>query len=401
MKNRWTIAASAVGIHISIGSVYAWSVISKPIMAQYGWTLKQVSLTFSIAIFFLGVSAAFLGPFVQRRGPRAAGTLSAVMFGAGLLTAAAACKFQQLWLLYLGYGVLGGIGIGIGYITPIGVLLQWFRDRKGLATGIAIMGFGFASLICGPVSQVLIERWGLPAMFCTLAAAYFLLILLSSQHLSPPPPLNSTHPERLDLAQPAIVTVRQAAGTARFYLLWAIFFVNITCGIGLLSAASPLAQEQTGMTAMAAAAMVGVVGIFNGLGRFGWSTLSDYIGRPALWAIFFVVQIAAFSVLGKLENKTAFQITLCLIISCYGGGFASLPAFLSDIFGVQSVARLLGLLLTAWSAAGILGPLLVAKIRESTGGYTQAFGIFAGMFAIGLVLLFGLTCCIRRTKTAS
>lgn len=389
MKNRWTIAASAVGIHISIGSVYAWSVISKPIMAEFGWTRQQVSLTFSIAIFFLGISAAFLGRFVQTRGPRISGMLSALFFGSGLLLAGMACRVQQLWLLYVGYGVLGGIGIGIGYITPIATLMQWFPHRRGLATGIAIMGFGFASLICGPVSQALMEKFGLPAMFCILAVAYFVLIFVSALHLSAPSK-NASEANAGPVpssSNAAAVTVPQALGTARFYLLWLIFFINITCGIGLLSTASPLAQEQTGMMPMAAAAMVGLIGVFNGLGRFGWSSLSDFIGRPALWAVFFIVEAAAFALLGRLHNQLAFQAALCLIISCYGGGFASMPAFLSDIFGVGSVSRLLGLLLTAWSAAGLLGPLFIARMRELTGSCQGAFSVFAGMFVAGLLLL--------------
>ncbi|MCE5185382.1 MAG: OFA family MFS transporter [Planctomycetaceae bacterium] len=395
MKNRWTIAASAVGIHISIGSVYAWSVMSKPMMAEFGWSLRQVSRTFSIAIFFLGLSAAFLGRFVQQRGPRVAGMLSAVMFGAGLLTAAAACHFRNLWLLYLGYGVMGGIGIGIGYITPIATLLQWFPDRKGLATGIAIMGFGFASLICGPLSQMLMQRYGLAGMFAILAAGYFTLIFVSSLHLSPPPLTIAGSAQNASTAA-GTVTVGQALSTARFYLLWLIFFINITCGIGLISTASPLAQEQIGINALAAAALVGCMGIFNGLGRFGWSALSDYIGRRALWVTFFIIQIAAFLLLGRIENRLAFQAVLCLIITCYGGGFASLPAFLSDIFGVNSVSRLLGLLLTAWSAAGLLGPLFIARVREMTGTYQAAFYIFAGMFMVGLILLAALILTLKK-----
>lgn len=216
MKNRWTIAASAVGIHISIGSVYAWSVMSKPLSAAYGWTPGQVSLTFSIAIFCLGLSAAFLGRFVQVRGPRVAGSVAAVLFGTGLLLAGAGCKSEQLWLLYLGYGVFGGIGIGFGYITPIATLMQWFPERRGLATGIAIMGFGFAALICGPVSQVLMERWGVPTMFGVLGVCYFVLIFVSAQHLSSPASTQTVNTS--GIAQ-AGWTIRQAVGSVRFYLL--------------------------------------------------------------------------------------------------------------------------------------------------------------------------------------
>ena len=406
MKNRWLIAASAVGIHISIGSVYAWSVISKPMMGTYGWSLKEVSLTFSIAIAFLGLAAAFFGGWVERSGPRKAGMLAAVLFCGGLLVAGVACRLRSLPLLYLGYGVIGGMGIGIGYITPVATLLRWFPDKRGLATGIAIMGFGFAALISGPLMQRIIQTAGIPAVFFSLAGLYFLLMAAAAQYLAPPPTewrppgrARSAARGQIIAAAPIQLTAAQAVGTVRFYLLWMMFFLNITCGIAVISVASPMAQELAKMTPQAAAAMVGVLGVFNGLGRIGWSALSDRIGRPVLWIVFFMLQCAAFVLLPRVTDVVLFQGLVFLIVSCYGGGFASMPAFLSDVFGTRQLSAILGYLLTAWSAAGIVGPIFVAGIRQSTGSYEKTFLVFSGMFAAAFVLSLLLWIDTRRLAT--
>jgi len=388
MKNRWLIAASAVGIHISIGSVYAWSIFTTPMMTQFGWTLEEVTRTFSIAICFLGLAAAFLGRFVERIGPRRSGMLAAVLFCSGLVLSGIACQHRLLWLLYAGYGVLGGIGIGIGYVTPISTLIKWFPDRKGLATGIAIMGFGFASVIFRLIAPAILNTYGIAAVFYIFSVIYFVLIFGSSLYISPP-----AHPNSAGQANAAVknntplsLTAGQAVKSIRFYYLWLMFFINITCGIALISVASPMAQDIAGMSKTAAATLVAIIGIFNGLGRFGWSSISDYIGRPALWLIFFAIQTVAFFFLGGLRQPLALEIVLCLIITCYGGGFASMPAFISDIFGPKNVSAILGLILTAWSAAGIAGPILIAWIRETTGSYAKTFSVFSAMLLAGFIL---------------
>lgn len=399
MKNRWLIAASAVGIHISIGSVYAWSIFSKPMMEQFGWTLKEVSLTFSIAIYFLGLAAAFLGRFVESYGPRRSGIIAAFFFCSGLILSGIACKFGILWLLYVGYGVLGGIGIGIGYITPISTLIKWFPDRKGLATGIAIMGFGFASVIFRLIAPTILKTYGIPAVFYIFSGIYFVLILGSSLYIAPPVQLDLTGLNAAaNESGPLSLTSGQAVRTLRFYYLWMIFFLNITCGIAIISVASPMAQDVAGMSTKAAATLVAVIGIFNGLGRFGWSSISDYIGRPALWLTFFAIQTITFFFLPGLKQPLALEIVLCLIITCYGGGFASMPAFISDIFGPKNVSAILGLILTAWSAAGIVGPIFIAWIRESTGSYEKTFLVFSGMLFVGFLLAFLLTSEIKRNR---
>lgn len=277
VKNRWLIAASAVGIHISIGSAYAWSVFTNPMVDQYGWDTTQVSLAFSIAIFFLGTSAAFMGRFVEKNGPRKSGMLAAIFFGVGVAGSGLATMMESLSLLYIFYGVIGGTGLGIGYIAPVSTLVKWFPDRRGLATGLAIMGFGFAALISGPAAATLIENVGISSTFYILGLIYFVVMTLSAQYLSPPPEgwapkgfieskKNGTSKIKADLSQ---LTANEAVKTRRFWMLWIMLFINITCGIAILAVASPMAQEITGMTAIAAATMVGLLGLFNGAGRLG------------------------------------------------------------------------------------------------------------------------------------
>ncbi|MHC4872138.1 MAG: L-lactate MFS transporter [Planctomycetota bacterium] len=393
-KNRWLIALSAVGIHISIGSVYAWSVFTKPLVNSFDWSLKEVQFTFSLAITFLGLSAAFLGRFVEKHGPRKAGILSAVFFGVGLLGSGLAVKMENLYLLYLFYGVIGGIGLGCGYIAPVSTLVKWFPDRRGLATGLAIMGFGFASLIAAPVMAKIIESQGVAFTFLIFGAVYFVIMLAASQYLAPPPEgwLPAAFKEKIesgekelkkDLAQ---FDASQAVRTKRFYYLWLMLFINVTCGIAVISVASPMAQEIAGMSVAAASAMVGLMGLFNGAGRIAWASASDYLGRANTYLIFFVLQVIAFILLPKTATAIVFQVMVFLILTCYGGGFATVPAFIGDLFGTKQLGAIHGYILTAWSAAGIVGPTLSSFVREKTGSYTQTLYIFAGFFAAAIVI---------------
>jgi len=406
MKNRWLIAASAVGIHISIGSVYAWSVVINPLISKFGWERWQISLAFSIAIFFLGMSAATFGHFVESRGPRVSGTLSAVCFGLGVTGAGLAILLKSLPLLYFFYGVLGGIGLGTGYISPVSTLIKWFPDKRGLATGMAIMGFGFAALISSPIMQLLIGKFGIANMFFILGPIYFVIMFCSAQYLAPPPEgwapagfhesiASGKRKVKKDLA---MLTANESVKTIRFYYLWLMLCINITCGIAILSVASPLAQEVTGMTPIAAAAMVGMMGLFNGLGRIGWSSLSDHLGRPAIWTTFFVIEIAAYFLVPNITSQILFQILLFLIMTCYGGAFASVPAYISDIFGTKQVSAIHGYILTAWATAGVVGPLFVAWVRDTTGSYTKTLYVFAGLFVIALGTSVLMTVNIRQLR---
>ena len=389
MKNRWLIALSAIGIHICIGSVYAWSVLTKPIMSQMGFSLKSTQWTFSLAILFLGLSAAFLGGFVEKMGPRKSGLLSACLFGTGMLGTGLAIYLGSLLLMYLFYGVIGGMGLGIGYITPVSTLVKWFPNRRGFATGLAIMGFGFASLLAGPIMQRLIGSYGLVLTFIILGIIYLAIMVAASLYLAPPKKTETSianapvHEATNSLTQ---FTAKEVLRTWQFYALWCIFFINITCGIGLLSVASPMAQDVANLSPQAAASMVGLIGLFNGLGRIAWASVSDYIGRGTTYIAFFSIQIIAFYQLSSTTNAFAFQLLVLLIITCYGGGFAAMPAYLSDCFGTKELSAIHGKILTAWASAGIVGPLLVAWIREETNSYTSTLHIFSICFVFSLLI---------------
>lgn len=414
LKNRWLIAASAVGIHISIGAVYAYSVYTKPLKQAFGWSYEQVGLTFSLAIVFLGLSAAFLGRFIERKGPRAGGMLAACFYAGGLATAGLAMRLGSLPLFYLGYGVLGGIGLGVGYISPVSTLVKWFPDRRGMATGLAIMGFGFGALLGGPIIGKLLGVLGLANTFWTLAVVYFTVMMLSARYIAPPPKgwmpaglaarLSGTGKGagagalKTDLAQ---LTAGEALRTPRFYFLWVMLFINVTCGIAVLSVASPMAQEIAGLSAAGAATMVGLLGLFNGLGRIGWASFSDVIGRPATYTAFFSIQIVAFLLLPKLGNAVLFQGVLFLILTCYGGGFATIPAYIGDLFGTKELSAIHGYLLTAWSAAGVAGPMAVAAVRDHSGSFGGVLYVFSALFVVALAVSIWIRFDIRRVRAAS
>lgn len=390
VKNRWFIAASAVGIHLSIGSVYAWSVFTTPLVEQLGWELQDTQLSFSLTIFFLGISAAFLGHFLEKKGPKIAGLLSAFLFGIGIAGSGLAVQIESIYLLYLFYGIFGGIGLGLGYITPVATLIKWFPDKPGLATGIAVMGFGFAALISSPLIVYLIDTLGIANTFYVLGALYFLVILISSLYLAPPPPNWMQHQKssgkKFKKEVPIQIDARAALKTPSFWLLWFMFFINISCGIAIISVASPMAQEYIGLNILAAATMVGVMGLFNGLGRIGWASLSDLIGRPNVFSILFLIQIPVFFLLPAVKDPLLFQILIFIIISCYGGGFASMPSFLGDIFGTKQLGILLGYMLTAWAVAGLAGPLFTAWTRTFSDSYNLMLYFSAGFLVIALLL---------------
>ncbi|MCC5805329.1 MAG: OFA family MFS transporter [Opitutales bacterium] len=404
--NRWKIAAAAVGVHISIGSIYAYSVFNRPLQDALGWDPTDTAWAFSIAILFLGLSASFLGPTVERIGPRRSALLSAALFTLGLVVSGVAVRLGWLPLFYLGYGVIAGTGIGVGYICPVSTLVKWFPDRRGLATGLAIMGFGFGSLIAGSLIQWLISHTGLALTFFILAGLYGAVMVFSARTLAPPPPgwmqdgtaaANGTRVRR-DLAD---LDSMEALRTARFYFLWVMLFINVTCGIAVISVASPMAQETAGLTAAAAAAMVGLMGLFNGIGRLGWASLSDILGRPNTYTAFFVIQIGAFLALPAVTHPVLFQALIFLILTCYGGGFASIPAYIGDLFGTRRLASIHGNILTAWAAAGLAGPLIAARVRETTGSYSGMLTVFVALLAIALVCAILIQFDIRRIRRSS
>ena len=383
MRNRWLIALAAVGIHISIGSVYAWSVLTRPIMEEMGFTLSETTWIFSIAILFLGTSAGFLGRFVEKHGPRTSGLLSMMFFGTGMLGSALALSLHSLPLLYLFYGVIGGIGLGVGYITPVSTLVKYFPNHRGFATGLAIMGFGFAALIAGPAMQWLTVEFGLVNNFIILGIIYMVIMGASALYLKPPVAVKS---DKQATGLYAGYTADEAVKTWQFAALWWVFFVNITCGIGLLAVASPMAQQVVGMDAAGAAAMVGIIGLLNGGGRIIWSTISDYLGRGITYMLFFLIEVAAFWLLAGTRDIVVFQALVFLIISCYGGGFSCMPAYLSDIFGTRELSAIHGRVLTAWGLAGVVGPTIVSVFWEYTHSYTNTMMFFAGCFVLNFII---------------
>ena len=415
--DRWRVPPAALAIHLSIGQAYAFSVFNLPLSKLIGitasapddWKLKTIGWTFSTAIFFLGASAAMFGSWLERVGPRKAMFVAALCFGGGFEIAALGVRTHQFWLLILGYGVLGGIGLGLGYISPVSTLIKWFPDRPGMATGMAIMGFGGGAMIASPLSVALMAHFrtptsvGVAPTFVTLGIIYFLYMMFGVFTVRLPAP--GWKPARWTppavpkkLVTTANVEVNEAMRTPQFWLLWAVLCLNVTAGIGVLGQASPMSQEMFPgvVTVTAAAGFVALLSLANMLGRFGWSSLSDRIGRKATYTTFFVLGIVLYALVpttGRLHNVAAFVLGFVIIISMYGGGFATVPAYLKDLFGTMHVGAIHGRLLTAWSVAGVLGPVLVNYIREyqidrgvpKADAYTVTMYLMAALLAVGLI----------------
>ena len=387
-KRRYLVAIGGILLHLMIGSVYAWSVFTGPIAKQTGWALSSVTVAFSIAIFFLGMSAAFMGRLVERFGPRLTGTVAALLYGSGILLTGLAVQLESLPLLYIGYGVVGGLGLGAGYVTPVSTIIAWFPDKRGLATGMAIMGFGFAAMLTGPIAQNLIAGIGLVPTMYVLGTAYLLIMLTAAQVIRKPRP---GEVPAADIAKSVsltgtAMTANQAVKTRSFRYLWLMFFINMTCGIGLVAVASPMAQQQTGMSAATAAMMVGVVGLFNGFGRLAWATLSDLIGRPLTYTLIFTVDVAMLAGILVFSSPLLFGIALCLIMSCYGAGFSVIPAYLGDVFGTKQLGAIHGYVLTAWAVAGVVGPTLLSLSDQYFHSYTYSLIFFVALELVAFIL---------------
>lgn len=403
LKNRWLIAASAVGIHISIGSVYAYSVMTNPVKDIFGVDETVIKWAFKIAILLLGFSAAFLGRWVERAGPRKSGIVAGIFYGAGIFGSGLAVQMGSLPFFLICYGVIGGIGLGVGYITPVSTLIKWFPDRRGLATGMAIMGFGFAALIFGPLMQVLFDSVGVAKAFYILGAIYMVVILSSASYIERPPadylPDGFRPGEGRTIKEDiAYIDANAALRTKRFYYIWIMMFINITCGIAIISAASPMMQEKLDYTPLRAAAIVGLIGVFNGLGRIFWSGMSDYLGRANVYILFFAFQILAFFFLPQVSTEILFLMILFTVITMYGGGFATLPAFLGDLFGTKQVGAIHGMVLTSWGLAGVAGPTIYDAVKKMTGSLTDTLEVFSGLFVIALIVSILMKYNISRLK---
>jgi MFS family permease len=406
--NRWRIPIGAVAVQICIGSVYAWSTFNRPIQALFPdqpWWFSPPYTTFTTTLVLLGLSAAFGGPWVERRGPRLAASAAALFFGIGLIVGGLGLALRQPIIVFLGMGVIGGIGCGLGYISPVSTLVKWFPDRRGMATGMAIMGFGGGALLAGYLNAFFVDRIGVANTVLMLGATYLVIMLAGSRLLERPPagwkPAGWIPPAATNaMISDRSVTRNDAIQTVQFVLLWGILFINVTAGIGILAQASPMMQDMFRRTPIQAAAVVSLISICNASGRLLWASASDYVGRRNTYAIFFVAQFVLFLLIPRLAssgNWLVFQASLFAIFTMYGGGFATIPAFLADIFGPDNVGAIHGALLTAWSAAAVAGPVIItelsnrAKAALAPGAdqihiYDTPLQVLAGLLAVGFVL---------------
>ena len=438
--SRWLVPPAALAVHLSIGQIYGYSVFNKPLSrlisgdlkAETGgvgdWSLFQVGLIFSIALFFLGASSALFGKWVEREGPRKTMVASALLFCGGFFVAALGVSTHQLWLVIFGNGVLGGVGLGLGYISPVSTLIKWFPDRPGLATGMAIMGFGGGALIASPLGTILMTRFigdgtlGVGSTFLIMGAVYLVFMLFGAFLVRVPkegwrpagwtPPIQTGASGMISTHN---VLVDQAMRTPQFWLLFAVLFLNVTAGIGVLGQASVMIQEVfsdkvlgagNGVTAAAAAGFVGLLSIFNMAGRFIWSSTSDRIGRKPTYMVFFALGAVLYFLIplfGQLGSLVLFVIGFCVIISMYGGGFATVPAYLRDLFGTVNVGAIHGRLLLAWSAAAIVGPTLLNGFRDRqiAAGVPAAQAYSTVMYVMAALLVVGFICNLLIRPVAS
>ena len=391
IRNRWGIAAAAVVMQICLGAVYGWSVFVKPLIAAEHWQLTQVSLTFTLAILFLGIGTIIGGLWQDRVGPRRVATVAGVIYGIGYLVAGLAARGHSLWGLYLGYGVISGVGMGMGYITPVATLVKWFPDRRGLMTGVAVAGYGAGALIFSPIAARTIQSMGVPSTFWIFGIAYLILVVAAAQAYANPPagwrPAGWEPRSAVALSATKVdFTVSQAMRTWQFWLLWAMLFLNVSAGIMIISQASPMAQQMVSMTPVAAAAMVGLISIFNGAGRVFWAWVSDLIGRAPVYFLLYAIQAVIFFSLASVRNLTMFSIMFAIIGLCYGGGFGTMPSFTADFFGPRYMGGIYGWILLAWGVGAVPSPILIARVRQNTGSYSPAIHVLAVVMVCSLIL---------------
>ena len=406
--NRWLVPPAAIAVHMCIGQVYGFSVFNVPLtQAGEGWTIPQIGWIYSIALFMLGISAAVFGKWVERSGPRKTMVASCVCFCGGLLISAIGVKLKILWLLYIGYGFTGGIGLGLGYISPVSTLIKWFPDRPGMATGMAIMGFGGGALIGAPLGVKLMDHFksatsiGVAEAFIAMACLYAVSMLFGALIVRVPPegwqpagwePTRHVKP----MVTNANVAVDVAWKTPQFWCLWVVLCMNVSAGIGILGQASKMCSDMFGVSAAVGGGFAGLLSIFNMGGRFVWSSVSDYTGRKAVYCIYLLLGAILYCTVPwtqNVQNKAIFVAVTAVIITMYGGGFATIPAYLRDMFGTYQIGAIHGRLITAWSVAAILGPSLVNYIstaRIEAGvpkaeAYNFTMFLMAGLLMIGFI----------------
>jgi OFA family oxalate/formate antiporter-like MFS transporter len=389
LSNRWSVAVAGVILQIALGAVYAWSVFRIPLSKSFGWTITEVTFAFTLSILMLGFAAFVGGLWMRKVGPRKVAITAGIFYGAGVFLAS--FSGGHLWWLYFSYGFLGGIGLGLGYIVPVATLVKWFPDKRGMITGLAVAGFGAGALITAPIATRLITTVGVLKTFAILGIGYFIAVTISALFMKDPP-LGYVPPgwtpsaaqQRERAAQD--FTLGQALHSWQWYALWALLFLNTSAGISIISQAAPMAQEITGVSAATAAGMVGIISIANGLGRFLWAWFSDLIGRRWVFLAMFLIQAVIFYVMPRVTTFSMFTTLAFIILLCYGGGFGTMPAFAADYFGTKDVGSIYGLMLTAWGFAGVLGPILIATIRQRTGAYSDALTVIALIVLVSAII---------------
>jgi MFS family permease len=416
--SRWMVPPAALCIHLCIGQAYAFSVFNLPMTKLIGitqsapgdWTIPELGWIFSIAIFVLGTSAAIFGRWVEEGGPRQAMFASGLCWALGFFISAIGVYVHNLWIVYLGYGIFGGIGLGLGYISPVSTLIKWFPDRPGMATGMAIMGFGGAAFIASPLSVWLMSKFSTPThvgvaeTFLCLGVIYLIFMWVGAAIVRVPAPGWKPEGYIAPVVEQKLITrndvyVYDAIKTPQFWLIWWVLCLNVTAGIGVLGQASAMSQEifPGKVSAVAAAGFVGLLSLFNMLGRFFWASTSDYIGRKNTYFCFFALGTALYCLVpwtGSIGNISLFVLCFVVIMSMYGGGFATVPAYLKDMFGTRYVGAIHGWLITAWSAAGVFGPVLVNYIRQYQidHGVPKAQAYNVTMYVMAALLVIGFIC---------
>ncbi|HXB62921.1 MAG TPA: OFA family MFS transporter [Acidobacteriaceae bacterium] len=388
-NKRWGIALAGILMQVALGAVYAWSVFRTPLVKQFHWSIAQVTLTFTICIMVLGFSSFFGGLWLNRNGPRVVALTAGFLYGLG--TFLASFSANHLMWLYFSYGLIGGIGLGLGYIVPVAVLLKWFPDKRGLITGIAVGGFGAGALITAPVATWLIQSVGVLKTFGYLGIAYFIVLILAGWFMQNPPAgwvPEGWSPSARQTANRAArdYTLGEALKTWQWWALWLALFLNTSAGISVISQEAPIFQEIAKVTAVAAAGMVGVAAIGNSVGRVFWAWVSDELTRRWTFVAMYLIQVILFWIMPSVTSAGLLTVVTFAILMCYGGGFGTMPAFAADYFGTKTIGPIYGLMLTAWGFASAFGPSLITHLRQNGSSFATGLHVIAGIMAVSVLV---------------
>lgn len=387
--NRWWIAVAGVCLQIALGSAYAWSVFRIPLSKEFGWSISQVTLTFTISFFFLGCTSVLGGLWMKRSGPRIVAMVAGLLWGGAVFFASFSA--HKLWLLYLTYGAIGGTGLGMGYIVPITVLVKWFPDRRGLITGIAVAGFGAGSLFSAPAAGWLVQHVGLMPTFAYLGITYAIIAVTAGSFMRNPP--DGWHPagwtptaKHISQRADRDYTLGQALSTWQWWAICSLMSINTMAGLSLLSQASPIFQEMGGASAKTAAGLLGIISIGNGVGRIFWAWISDVTTRKTAFFLMYLVEAILFWTYHDIHSLPVLAVATFVVVMSYGGAYGITPAFAADYFGPRDVGSIFGLMMLPWAFAAAFGPLLFAYLRQMNGNYVHALYLIAGLMTAALIL---------------